>query len=150
RKIEEFKPDIVHVHNFFPLLSPAVYDAANAAGVPVVQTFHNYRTICANGLFLRNAEPCELCLKKSVAHSLRFGCYRNSIAATAPVFAMIAWHKARGTWNRKPDKIIVPTEFSRRKFIEFGIEPDRITVKPNFSPDHKTTTLSPPPPSEPY
>ena len=42
-EIRSFRPDVVHVHNFFPLLSPSVYYACREAGAPVVQTLHNFR-----------------------------------------------------------------------------------------------------------
>ena len=65
REIAVFAPDVVHVHNFFPLLTPAVYDSCREAGVPVVQTLHNYRTICAGAMLMRNGRPCEDCIGAS-------------------------------------------------------------------------------------
>jgi glycosyltransferase involved in cell wall biosynthesis len=139
RKIQALKPDILHVHNFFPQLTPSIYDAAIAEGVPVIQSLHNYRLICANGLFLRNSRPCELCLKNGPLPGLVFGCYRGSRLATAPVSAMIGTHKFLDTWNKKVNKFLVPTQFGKNKFVEFGIDPDRISVKYNFGVTSQVT-----------
>ncbi|MEE8528448.1 MAG: glycosyltransferase, partial [Gammaproteobacteria bacterium] len=78
RVIADFAPDVVHVHNFFPLITPSVYDACRDAGVPVVQTLHNYRTICAGALLLRNGRPCEDCIGGSPYQGALHGCYRGS------------------------------------------------------------------------
>ncbi|MCA9909475.1 MAG: glycosyltransferase, partial [Anaerolineae bacterium] len=58
--VREFKPDVAHVHNVFPLITPSVYWALKHEGVPIVQTIHNFRFMCPNGLFFRNQKPCEL------------------------------------------------------------------------------------------
>ncbi len=134
-KIREVKPDIVHVHNFFPRLSPSIFFAAKRENVPTILTVHNYRLICANGLFLRDGAPCELCLHGSSIHGLRYQCYRNSIFATAPVTAMIATHRMLGTWKNQIDRFIVPTQFGRKKFQEFGIPQSKLAVRPNFVED---------------
>jgi glycosyltransferase involved in cell wall biosynthesis len=128
-KLKEKKFDLVHVHNFFPMLTPSVYDACMEADTPVVQTFHNYRTICANALFLRNNAPCTLCLNGSPYQSVLHGCYRNSRLASFPMAHFIQKHRHEDTWNKKIDKILVPTEFSRQLFIKSGIEEKKISVR---------------------
>src|SRR5215510_5459841 len=72
------KPDIAHVHNVFPLLSPALYVALKRSGISIVQTIHNYRLMCINGLFLRNGRICERCKTGKFFSGFRFKCYRNS------------------------------------------------------------------------
>jgi glycosyltransferase involved in cell wall biosynthesis len=132
-ELARHRPDIVHVHNFFPLLSPSVYYACRAAGVPVVQTLHNYRLLCSNALFFRDGRPCEDCLGKTVPWpGVWHGCYRQSRAATVPVVAMLTAHRAFGTWRKAVDRYIVMTEFAREKFIAGGLPADRIVVKPHF------------------
>ncbi|HBE19602.1 MAG TPA: glycosyl transferase family 1 [Cyanobacteria bacterium UBA11149] len=131
--IASFHPDIVHIHNFFPLLSPAVYDACQEAGIPVVQTLHNYRLLCPNAEFFRDGGVCEDCLGKviplpGVIHS----CYRGNRAATAAVAAMLSFHRIRGTWRDRVNSYIALNEFAREKFIAGGLPPDKIVVKPNF------------------
>jgi glycosyltransferase involved in cell wall biosynthesis len=132
RVIHEEKPDVVHFHNTFPLVSPAAYYAAKRAGVAVVQTLHNYRLLCPEARFFRGNSACELCLKKRFTWpAVRYACYQNSRANSAAVTAMLALHRAIGTWKNKVDSYIVLTEFARWKFCEGGLAPEKMTVKPN-------------------
>ncbi len=89
------KPDICHVHNFMPLISPSVYYACDKVNVPVVQTLHNYRLICANGLLMRNEKICEDCLSKSAYGAVLKKCYRNSYLQTYAVAKMLEKNKAQ-------------------------------------------------------
>jgi len=129
--------DVVHVHNFFPLISPAVHHAARAEGCAVVQTLHNYRLLCPNGIFFRDGRVCEDCLGRSVAWpAVAHACYRGSRPASAAIAAMLSTHRLLGTWRDKVDAFIALNEFGRRKFIEGGLPAERIVVKPNFvTPD---------------
>ena len=127
------RPRVAHFHNTFPLISPAAYYAARAEGVAVVQTLHNFRILCGNGVFYRDGQVCEACLGRPVAWpGIAKGCYHNSRSATAAVAAMSAIHWAVGTWTRSVDRYIALTEFGREKFIKGGLPADRIDVKPNF------------------
>lgn len=133
RELAHVHPEVVHVHNFFPLLSPSVYRACRRAGVAVVQTLHNFRLLCPNGIFFRDGRPCEDCLRRPVPWpGVLHGCYRGSRAATAPVAAMLAIHRALRTWSELVDVYVAPTRFVRDKFIEAGFAPERIEVKPHF------------------
>jgi glycosyltransferase involved in cell wall biosynthesis len=139
QELARVHPDVVHVHNFFPLLSPSVYRACRRAGVAVVQTLHNFRLLCPNAIFFRDGRPCEDCLGRSVAWpGVLHGCYRDSPIATAPVAAMLAVHRALRTWSRLVDVYVAPTRFVRDKFIEGGFPPERIEVKPHFVADDPT------------
>lgn len=135
--IRRQRPGVVHLHNTFPLISPAAHHAAAAEGVPVVQTLHNYRLLCPNGLFFRDGRPCEDCLGKALAlPGVAHGCYRESRAATAATAGMVAAHRLLGTWSGGVDRFVALTAFARDKFIEGGLPAERISVKPNFvSPD---------------
>jgi glycosyltransferase involved in cell wall biosynthesis len=133
RLIRAHRPQVVHFHNTFPLISPAAYYAARAEGVPVVQTLHNFRLICVNALLFRDGKPCEDCLGRTVAwRGVARSCYRNSRAASAAVAAMITTHHVLGTWRNAVDAYVALSEFSRRKFIEGGLPADKIGVKANF------------------
>lgn len=131
------RPDIVHFHNTFPLISPSALHAARVNGTAVVQTLHNYRLLCPAGTFFRDGRVCEDCLGRDVTWpGMVHACYRDSVAATGAVSAMLAVHRRLGTWTEKPHLHIALTEFARRKFIEGGLPEDRIVVKPNFvAPD---------------
>lgn len=133
RAIAEAQPDVAHVHNFFPLLSPSVYRACRRAGVAVVQTLHNYRLLCPGALLFRDGAPCRDCLGRAVPWpAVRHGCYRGSRAATAPVAAMLTVHRALRTWSEQVDVYLAPSRFVRDRFVEGGFPADRIEVKPHF------------------
>jgi glycosyltransferase involved in cell wall biosynthesis len=128
--------DVVHVHNFLPLLSPAVHGAARATGAAIVQTLHNYRLICPAATLFRDGAPCEDCVGRRVAMpAIVHACYRDSRAQTAAVTAMLAVHRARRTWHRDVDAFIALTTFGRDRFVAGGLPPERLLVKPNFAPD---------------
>lgn len=132
-KIRETRPDVVAVHNFFPLLSPAVYYAAHAEGVAVVQTLHNYRMICPAATLFRQGQPCESCTARSFPWpALVHRCYRNSLAATASAALTHAVHRWLGTWSDRVHMYIAPSRFVRNKFLQAGFPADHIAVKPNF------------------
>jgi glycosyltransferase involved in cell wall biosynthesis len=124
---------IAHFHNTFPLISPSAYYACKAEGVPIVQTCHNYRLVCPNGMFLRQGQICEDCVGKSVPlPSIRHQCYRGSRAASIGVATMLTLHRLARTWSRQVDVYIALTEFARQKLIQGGIPAEKIRVKPNF------------------
>lgn len=128
-------PDVVHIHNFFPLLTPGIHLALARGGLPVVQTLHNYRLLCANGMFLRDGAICELCLHGSRGHALFHRCYRSSLPATLAVLRMQDASVRTPAWLQSVSTFIALTEFARRKFIQGGLPADRIVVKPNSLPD---------------
>jgi glycosyltransferase involved in cell wall biosynthesis len=132
-ELRAFCPEIVHVHNFFPLLSPSVYLACREADVPVLQTLHNYRLICPGALLFRDGRPCEDCVGRSVPWpGVLHGCYRDSRTGTAAVAAMVGIHNALNTWSHAVDAYIALSEFARRKLIAGGLPAEKLHVKPNF------------------
>jgi glycosyltransferase involved in cell wall biosynthesis len=137
------KPDVVHVHNTFMMISPSVYEACREAGTPVLQTLHNYRLLCPGWTLSREGKICEDCVEGGLWHGVWHGCYRNSRVMTGAVAAMLKFHRITGTWENSVDGYVALTEFARRKFIEGGLPQDKIHVKPNFvedDPGEKTET----------
>src|SRR3984885_8767490 len=131
-RLQRERPDVVHVHNFFPRISPSIYYACRREGVPVVQTLHNYRLICAGAELYRDGKVCEECLDHSVLRGVRYGCYQGSRLGTAVLTLMVDVHRRARTWSNLVDCYIALTEFSRNKLIAGGLPADRILVKPNF------------------
>jgi FkbM family methyltransferase len=130
------RPDVVHIHNTFVMVSPSVYSACAEQNVPVVQTLHNYRLLCPAATLFRDGHPCEECLEHGLGRATRHACYHDSHLATASVALMLSVHRQRHTWDRKVDAYIALSEFARAKFVEGGFPADKIFVKPNFvSPD---------------
>lgn len=125
--------DVMHVQNFFPLISPSIYYAAREQGVPVVQTLRNFRLLCLNGFLFRDGQVCESCVRQPIPWpGIVHRCYRDSLSASLGVFSMLTAHRLLGTWNHAVDQYIALTHYDRQKFIEGGLPGDRISVKPNF------------------
>jgi glycosyltransferase involved in cell wall biosynthesis len=130
--LQRTKPDVVHIHNFFPLFSPSVYYACRKAGVPVVQTLHNYRLLCPAATLYRDGNVCEECLQHGLLRGVRYGCYQGSKLGTSALALMLQVHRRMRTWAKMVDCYIALTEFSRRKLIDGGLPAAKIRVKPNF------------------
>jgi glycosyltransferase involved in cell wall biosynthesis len=132
RLLEREKPELVHVHNTFVMISPSIFSACREAGVPVVQTLHNFRLFCPASTFFRNGHLCEECVDHGLWRGVAHGCYRDSRAATATVALMLAVHRQRQTWIREVDCYIALTRCSREKFLKAGLPAEKVFVKPNF------------------
>lgn len=130
--IADFQPDIIHVHNTFPLISPSIYWAAANADIPVVQTLHNFRLICPQAMLLRDGAVCEDCLGRAPWPAIAHGCYHGSRPQSGLLAAMLVMHRAIGTWRNKVARYIALNDFCRRKFVTSGLPAERIAVKPNF------------------
>ena len=126
------KPDVVHVHNTFMMISPSIYSACREAEIPVVQTLHNFRFLCPAANFFRDGKVCEECLEHTVWRGVRHGCYRKSRMATATVALMLEYHHRRQTWTDSVSYFVALSEFARGRFIAGGLPAERIVVKPNF------------------
>jgi glycosyltransferase involved in cell wall biosynthesis len=129
------KPDLAHFHNIWYLISPSAYYACREVGVPVVQTVHNFRMFCVNGLLLRDEKICEDCLGKMPWRGLVRACFRDSFVYSLPVAASEVYHRARGTWRNLVDRYICLTEFGKQRLLAAGLPESKIAVKPNTLPD---------------
>jgi glycosyltransferase involved in cell wall biosynthesis len=126
------KPDVVHVHNTFVVVSPSIFSACSEAGIPVVMTLHNYRLYCPSATFFRDGHICEECVEHGPWRAVGYGCYRGSRAATATVALMLSVHRQRQTWTREVDGYIALTQFAKSRFLSAGLPSEKIAVKPNF------------------
>lgn len=136
--VAEFKPDVVHVHNFFFAASPSILVAIKKMNIPLVTTIHNYRLICANSLLMREHKVCELCVKHDFPwHGVKYKCYHESAVQSAAIGAMAAIHKWMGTWKNSVDLYITPSAFLKNKLIHssFTAPSEKIEVKRNFIAD---------------
>lgn len=132
RLLRKHRPDVLHAHNLFPLLSPSVIYAANHEKIPIVITLHNFRTICPTVVLMHNGNITERSIESGPWWALRHRVYRNSFVGTLGLCTMIWLHKKLGTWKRT-DKLITLTDFARRTFVRTGIAPEsRFVIKPNF------------------
>ncbi|QSB01847.1 glycosyltransferase family 4 protein [Methylomonas sp. EFPC1] len=136
QRIREFRPDVMHCHNLFPRITPAAYDAAREANVPVVQTLHDFRTFCCVGAFLhRNGLPCELCVNGSSYWGAWHRCYRKSWFGSVLFAFALDTHRRHQTLQRQIQCFIAPSEAAKRRFVAAGLPGERIRVKPNFISD---------------
>jgi glycosyltransferase involved in cell wall biosynthesis len=132
--IRRERPDVLHAHNLFPLISPAIYYAAGAEGVPVIQSLHNYRLLCVGGMLSRDGRPCEICTRKTLPWpGVWHRCYRDRAHSLA-IAAMLTLHWGLRTWQRRVRTFIALTDFARSKLVQSGLPPEKIVVKPNFVP----------------
>lgn len=131
-QVAHFKPHVIHAHNTFPLISPALYWAAARLGIPLVQTLHNFRLLCPQGIFLREQRICQDCLGRAPWPALLHRCYHDSLAQTGVLAGMLSLHRGLGTWQHKITRYIVLNEFCRQQFIAAGLPAARISIKPNF------------------
>jgi glycosyltransferase involved in cell wall biosynthesis len=127
--LRRFAPDVVHVHNPYPLISPRVVEMASDAGASVVATIHNFRLQCMNGLMYRDGHICTECEGKSFPLAgIRHACYRESLPQSALMATAISLHRRR--WDRV-DRFIAVSEFVADRLVTWGVARDRIAVKPN-------------------
>lgn len=134
RELKRFNPEVVHVHNTFPLISPSIFSAIGDSAARVL-TLHNYRLLCPAAIPMRQGIVCTDCIDKgSVMPSLMYGCYRNSRVATLPLAANVALHRFLGTWRHQVDAFIALTNFQRLLMADGGLPIEKIYVKPNFYP----------------
>jgi glycosyltransferase involved in cell wall biosynthesis len=134
RAVAAFRPDVVHVHNTFPLLSPSVFAAVGRRAARVL-TLHNYRLFCPAAIPLRDGATCTDCLdRRSAWPAVRHGCYRGSRLATLPVAAGVGLHRLLRTWERQVDAFVALTDFQRDLMVRAGLPAARVWVKPNFFP----------------
>jgi glycosyltransferase involved in cell wall biosynthesis len=137
--LEEVRPDVSHVHNWFPLLSPSIYAAHHHQNVPVVQTLHNYRLGCAAGTFLRDGRTCELCMGGDLRPAIRNRCYRDSAVQTQVWCRVMGRGWSQGTFESMVDAYIAPSKVVARKHAEMGLPSDRIHVVHHACDDPQPT-----------
>ncbi|MGA7669383.1 MAG: glycosyltransferase [Nitrolancea sp.] len=129
----DWRPNILHLHNTFPLLSPSVVGTARSCGIPVVQTLHNYRLLCPNAQMFRDSRSCTDCVGRAFAWpAVMHRCYRESSSASAIAAISILEQGLMRRWNRSADLFTVLTDGARRRYIDAGFESERIAVRPNF------------------
>jgi glycosyltransferase involved in cell wall biosynthesis len=131
--IRAHRPDVLHLHNPYPLLSPWLIRTAHRHGLPVVHTVHNYRQVCASGIYYRDIGICHDCRGRRLGvPAVVHRCYRESRAQSAVMAVALAAH--RPTW-RSVDRFVALSSAIATHLREYGVPADRIVVKPNAVPD---------------
>ena len=133
RIVNSERADVVHFHNWLPLISPSAYWGAKRGGAAVVQTLHNYRFLCPKGTMFRGGDVCEKCLgRKYPWPAIQHACYRGSRFGSTVVASTLAIHRAIGTLQKVVDVFIAASGFTKSKYVEAGFDAERIRTKPNF------------------
>jgi glycosyltransferase involved in cell wall biosynthesis len=134
REVDRLKPDVVHVHNTFPLISPGIFHAIGDRAARVL-TLHNYRLFCPAGIPMRAGKVCTDCLDaRGSLPAMRHGCYRGSRVATAPLAFSVWLRRAMGTWRNQVDAFVALSDFQRNVMADAGLPLAKVHVKPNFYP----------------
>lgn len=134
QRLVEYRPDIVHIHNTFPILTPSILDVCNELDIPVVCTLHNYRLITPSAILMHDRNLSRHSLNKSAYRRIYLKEYKNSIIASGLIAHLIEYHKKRKTWHHKVNRFICLSEHSKRIFVTAGVKKEKIAVKPNFVP----------------
>jgi glycosyltransferase involved in cell wall biosynthesis len=128
-----FRPDLIHVHNTFPLISPSLYWLTARKRIPLIQTLHNFRLLCPQAMLLRDGKVCEDCIGKLPWRAVTRKCYRDSVLQSAVTAGMLVAHRAAGSYRDRVTNYIALNAFCRDKFIAGGLPAERIRIKQNFT-----------------
>ena len=137
RVISETKPDIVHVHTFFPLLSPSTLYAAKKSGCKVVATLHDTRFVCPCATSLRGTQLCNECGDGHYFRMFKYGCFKNSKLQSLIVAFIFKFHRLRKSFYKQIDKYICFNENQITLLKNIGFDEKKIVKKYNFVPDTK-------------
>jgi glycosyltransferase involved in cell wall biosynthesis len=132
RAIGAERPDVIHAHNLFPMLSPTVIRCARQEGVPFVMTLHNYRMMCLPATLIRDGRPCEDCIGRVPWPGVVHRCYRRSFAGSAALASSITLHRSLGSFDGV-SLFLAVSAFILDKHVQAGIARDRLMCKPNFA-----------------
>ncbi len=133
-RVRKLRPDIAHVHNTWFALSPSIFHALAAEGIPTVMTIQNFRLMCAEAKLFRNGRLCTECVGTHPWRAVRYACYRRSRPQSAVAALTIALNRQLSSWDHV-DRFFAPSKFVRDVFADGGFDPDRIVVKPNVIGD---------------
>lgn len=129
------RPDLIHFHNTYPLISAAPYWTAARRAIPVVQTLHNFRLLCPQAMLLRQGRACLACVGRLPWRAVVHGCYHGSALRSGVAATALSAHRLLGTYRRRVGAYIALSHFSRELFIAGGLPAARLHVKPNFVSD---------------
>jgi glycosyltransferase involved in cell wall biosynthesis len=129
--IDEFRPDVIHVHNVYPALGPALHLAARQRDVPIVMTVHNMRLRCPNGLMFTEGSHCRRCETGLYVHSVVHRCFPTRGQSVA--YATSLWtHRFIMHLERRVSRFIAPSDFMRRRLLEWGIDRESVNLVRHF------------------
>jgi len=140
--VKEHRPDVAHVHNIFPLLSPSIFYVLKRMKVPVVYSVHDYRLLCPNGLFFVNGRICEKCRNGNTVHAIINRCLHKNVFQSVVYAASIGIHRLLGSFRRNVDNIVTVSGFVRSKLVEGGFPEEKVVVNYNFQKLEKISDVA--------
>lgn len=132
--LEHEKPDIAHVHNLYPLLTPSILRACREASVPVVMTVHNYRLVCPIGVHFTAGSICERCVGGREYSCILKNC-RDNLPESTIYAVRTALARKYGLFANNVNRFISPSAFLKRRLVEAGYDERKFVVLPNFVAD---------------
>ncbi len=139
QQVNEFQPDIIHAHNVYNQMSPALF-IPHAKKIPVIMTSHDFKTVCPNYSLFTKGNVCTRCLTGSHMNCLRYRCCHDSLVNSALAVTSFLIHQKRKTYQRGYQTFIAPSRFMKDRLVEGGVESERIDVINNFSVAPRTIT----------
>ncbi|WP_111709967.1 glycosyltransferase family 4 protein [Lutibacter citreus] len=130
--IKKEEPNVVHVHNLYPLVSPAILPVIKKMGIPIVITVHNYRLLCPNGLFFNNNKICEKCTGKNKELNCISNNCENSFFKSTGYALRNFWARKREYYTSNVDVFLCLTKFQKNKLVANGFSSEKCEVLPNF------------------
>lgn len=132
RLIADFKPDVAHLHNIYHHLSPSILSTLKKAGIPVVLTAHDLKLACPSYTMYTGGQVCERCKGGNYFNTIKHRCVKGSLSASSLVAIEAFTHRFLGSYRRHVDRIVVPSQFFQKKFVEWGWPADQFTHIPNW------------------
>lgn len=140
--VKEEKPDVVHIHTFFPLLSPSIFYAVKQYGIPVVATLHDTRFVCPCSTSLRGSKLCNECGDGHYFRICKYGCFKGSRLQSFLVAGIFKYHRIRKSFYKQIDKYICLNESQIDLLTGIGFDKKKIVKKYNFVPDKEANLIN--------
>ena len=130
--LDEEKPDLAHLHNIYHQISPSILPVLKKKNIPVVMTLHDFKLVCPNYTFLRGGQVCEECEGKHFYKAVKYKCVKGSYLKSLTCAVEMYLHKLFRIYERSVDRFIVLSQFSKERFIRYGLPEDKLIFLPNY------------------
>jgi glycosyltransferase involved in cell wall biosynthesis len=130
RILKERNFDLVQIQNLYPFISPSIFSVCKNHNIPIVMRYPNYRLFCPSGLHLSHGELCERCLYGKEWHCILRNC-EDHYFTSAGYAIRNAVARTTGMILKNVNRYIVLSEFQKKRFVDGGIDPEKISILPN-------------------
>ena len=130
--LDEFPADVAHAHCIYHHLSPSVLVELKRRGIPTVMTAHDLKLACPAYKMLNRGGVCEKCRSGNLLHLVANRCIRDSLPVSALIMVESAVHKSLGLYRRNLDRVVAPSQFYKRKLMEWGWPEQQLAYIPNY------------------